>query len=96
METERVDVQKLAPHARQELRPVAVQMYRQGRSIPSIARDLGLRIPTVSGWIGKAQQGQSLTDSGKGRPLVEGRRLTPEQEARIRQEIIDWTPDQVS
>jgi transposase len=95
METERVDVRKLTPSARQELRRVAVRLFKRGQSISAIARDLGLRRPTVSEWVGRVPQGRSLADRPKGRAVGSGRRLTPEQEARIRRDIVDKTPDQI-
>lgn len=95
METERIDVRKLEPAAREQLRRTVVRMFKRGHSQSAIARELGLRRPTVSEWVGKARSGQGTKEGRRGRPLGDGRRLTPEQEACIRQDIMDKTPDQL-
>lgn len=95
METERIDLRKLDPSARHELRRIAVRLVKQGRSITAIAEDLGLRRPTVSEWGGRSKQGKSLADGPKGRAVGSGRRLTPEQEKRIRRDLVDKAPDQM-
>lgn len=95
METERIDIRKLDPSSRRELRRIALRLFKQGRSITSIAEDLGLRRPTVSTWVGRSREGKSLEDAPKGRAVGSGRRLTPEQELRVRRDIVDKTPDQM-
>lgn len=95
METERIDVRKLEPAAREQLRRTAVRMFKRGHSQAAIARELGVRRPTVTEWVSKAQSGQGLKEGQRGRPVGDGRRLTPEQEARVRQDIVDKTPDQL-
>src|SRR5512144_819493 len=96
METERIDVRKLEPAAREQLRRTTLHLHRRGHTQEAIARELGVRRPTVSGWIAQAKPGQGVKEAPRGRPLGDGRRLTPAQEERLRQAIVDQTPDQVS
>ena len=95
METERIDTRRLDPAAREQLRKTVVRMHKRGRSQESIAVELGLRRPTVTRWIGKEKSGGGTREEPRGRPLGDGRTLTPEQEDRIRKDIVDKTPDQM-
>ena len=95
MDTERIDTRKLEPAAREQLRRTALRLHRRGHSQAAIATELGLRRPTVSAWIAKAAAGQGTGEGQRGRRTGEGRRLTAAQEARIRNDLVDRTPDQV-
>jgi len=95
METERIDVRKLEPAAREQLRRTAIRMHKRGRTQETIAQELGVRRPTVSAWIGRARTGQGIKEAKRGRPLGDGRKLTQAQEERIRKDIVDHTPDQL-
>jgi transposase len=95
METERIDTRKLEPAAREQLRKTVVRMHKRGHSQESIARELGLRRPTVTCWVTKANAGAGTQEARRGRPLGNGRRLTAAQEAKIRKDIVDKTPDQM-
>jgi transposase-like protein len=70
METERIDVRKLEPAAREQLRRTAVRMFKRGHSQSAIARDLGVRRPTVSDWVGKARSGQPEFDTFSRKSLI--------------------------
>jgi transposase len=95
METERIDTRKLDPGAREQLRKTVLRMHKLGHTQESIAAELGLYRPTVTRWIGKANAGGGTHEERRGRPLGDGRTLTPEQEERIREDIVDKTPDQM-
>lgn len=95
METERIDVRKLEPAAREQLRKTALRMHKRGRSQTAIAAELGVRRATVSVWIGRVRNGGSTKDLKRGRSLGSFRRLTAAQEERIRKDIVDKTPDQM-
>lgn len=95
METERIDVRKLEPAAREQLRRTAIRMHQRGHTQEAIAQELGVRRPTVSGWLAKARAGQGPKEGKRGRPLGDGRKLTQAQEDRIRKDIVDNTPDQL-
>jgi len=45
METERIDVRKLEPAAREQLRRTAIRMHKRGRTQEAIAQELGVRRP---------------------------------------------------
>ncbi len=94
METERIDIRKLEPAAREQLRRPVIRLHQRGHQQSVIAQELGLRRPTVSGWIAKVKAGRGVKEGRRGRPLGDGRKLTPAQEEWIRQDIVDKTPDQ--
>src|SRR5512143_142537 len=94
MEMERIEVRKLEPAGREQLRRIARRLHRQGHSQTAIAEELGLRRATVSGWLAQARAGHGVNEAKRGRPLGQGRKLTPAQEQRLRQDIGDLTPDQ--
>lgn len=96
METERLDVGKLKLAAREQWRRTALRRHRRGHTQEAIARELGVRRPTVTGWIAQAQTGQGVKEAARGRPLGDGRRVTPAQEERLRQALVDKTPAQVN
>jgi transposase len=95
MEKDHIDARKLKPAAREQLRRTAIRLFRRGHTQTAIARELGLRRPTVTGWMLKAQSGQGVQEGKRGRPVGDGRRLPPEQERAIRRAIVDKTPDQM-
>ena len=57
----------------------------------------GPRPTTICHWLQRyRKQGSAgLKEAGRGRPLGNGRRLTPEQEKRIQQDLVEKTPDQL-
>lgn len=95
MDRERIDTRKLEPAAREQLRRTVLRLHRRGHSQAVIAAELGLRRPTVSAWLAKVAAGQGTGEGQRGRRMGEGRRLTAAQEARIRNDLVDRTPDQV-
>lgn len=95
MEAERIDTRKLEPAAREQLRRTVIRLHRRGHSQAAIARELGLRRPTVTLWLLKAEAGQGVKEAQRGRPAGNGRRLTPAQESVLQQDLVDKTPDQV-
>ena len=94
METERIAVRKLEPAGREQLRRIAIRLHRRGPSQTAIAEELGLRRAPISGWLAQARAGHGVKEAKRGRPLGQGRKLTPAQEQRLRQAIVDLTPDQ--
>ena len=60
METERIDTRKLEPAARELVRTTVVRMHKRGHTQESIATELGLRRPTVTLWVGKANAGGGM------------------------------------
>src|SRR5512144_2497793 len=94
METEGIDVRKLEPAGPAQLRRIAIRLRQRGQSQTAIAEELGLRRATVSGWLAQARAGHGVNEAKCGRSLGQGRKLTPAQEQRLRQDIGDLTPDQ--
>jgi len=95
METERIDIRSLESAAREQLRRTAIRLHKRGQTQTAIADTLGIRRPTVTGWLLKAKSGQGVKEHKRGRRLGTGRRLNPTQENRIRRCIVDKTPDQM-
>lgn len=95
MENERLDVRKLEPAAREQLRHTAIRLFKRGHSQVAIARDLGVRRATVAAWVSQFKSGGTLKEKPRGLPHGHGRRLTPEQEARLQKDLVDRTPDQL-
>lgn len=54
-----------------------------------------MRRSTITIWIGKARSGHGTQEAKRGRSVGEFRVLTAAQEDRIRQGIVDKTPDQM-
>src|SRR5512144_1651000 len=94
METERIDVRKQEPAGREQLRRIARRLHRRGHSQTAIAEEMGLRRATVSGGLAQARVGHGIKEATRGRPLRQERQLTPTQEQRLRQDIVDLTPAQ--
>jgi len=95
MEKERIDTRKLEPAAREQLRKTAIRMHGRGQSQITISETLGVRRSTITIWIGKARNGDGTREAKRGRAVGEFRVLTAAQEHRIRQDIVDKTPDQM-
>jgi len=91
----RIDLRTLTPEARKELKRVAIRMFKRCNNRSKVARELLLCRVTVNQWVTSyLRTGQLTEEKKRGRPLGDGRLLTPEQEQLIQQKIIDKTPDQ--
>lgn len=95
MDNERIDVRKLEPAAREQLRRSAVRLSKAGLSQRVIAEQLGLRRPTVSGWLERQAAGRGVKEAKRGRAIGQGRTLTVPQEEVVRRSVVDQTPDQL-
>jgi len=95
MKNERIDTRKLEPSAREQLRKTAIRMHQRDRSQTSISEELGVRRSTIVVWISRSGSGAGTKEAKRGRSLGEYRRLTAAQEAKIRQDLLDKTPDQM-
>lgn len=94
---EKIDVRKLEPAAREQLRCTMMRMPGRGHSQTAAAAELGINRLTVHNWAkAYAERGAAaLKDGQRGRPQGVGRALTPAQEERVKKELIDLTPDQL-
>ena len=92
-----IDLRTLSPQSREELRRVAIRRFKAGIKKSAIARELGIRRPTISRWLVTYERtGRISQKEGKrGRPLGNGRSLTPAQEASIQKDIVEQLPDQL-
>ena len=95
MKTDRIDVRSMAPAAREQLRRTVIRMHERGHSQLAISDTLGIRRPTITGWLNKVKLGEGVKEKKRGRRIGTGRRMTPSQEEQIRRSIIDQTPDQM-
>lgn len=95
MDNERIDVRKLEPAAREQLRRMAIRLSKAGHSHQVIAEQLGLRRPTVTTWLGRQAAGLSVKEDKRGRAVGQGRTLTVPQEEAVRRSVVDQTPDQL-
>ena len=94
---EHEDARTLPAAAQEEKRKLAVRLCKSGMNYTEIAEAVGVHRVTVSKWCrGYAEQGAvALKSRTRGRAEGTHRRLSPAQEARVRQLICDKTPDQL-
>lgn len=94
---EHEDARKLKSEAQQERRRQVIRAYKRGVNRHRIAEQVGLSYTAVRMIVRRyAQHGQSGLEMGRrGRPQGSGRRLTAEQEERIRRLIRDQRPEQL-
>ena len=70
-------------------------MYKRSNNRSAVARELAICRVTINQWVASyLQSGKLIEEKKRGRPLGNGRRLTPDQEQVIQKKIIDKTPDQ--
>lgn len=93
----KIDTRKLSAEHQEDKRLLAVKLYEKRHTQSEIGELLCVHRDTVGKWIRKArQQGvDSLKAKRRGRRKGVGRSLTPEDEAYIRNRIIDQRPDQL-
>ena len=91
------DFRKLPPVTQAELRRVAVNMVRSGKSRIEAAEAVGVNRRFVGEWVHAfAQDGEAALAGGKrGRRPGEQQALSPRQEALIRRLIVNKCPDQL-
>jgi transposase len=91
------DFRKLQPITQAELRRVAVNMVRSGKSRIEVAKAVGVNRRFVGEWVQAfAQGGEAALAGGKrGRRPGEQKALSPRQEALIRRLMVGKCPDQL-
>jgi len=94
---DKIDIRKLAPGAREQLRQTAVRMVKRGHTQTAVASELGIHRLVVGKWVrAYAINGiQALKEPARGRPSGSGRSLSPAQEAVLERKLIDHAPDQL-
>ncbi|MDY6010800.1 MAG: IS630 family transposase [Duodenibacillus sp.] len=92
------DARRHTPDQLKLLRVRAFAMRREGFPVPSICKALGVGRSTVFKWfkIAKSTSEEEAINGGKrGRPQGVGAKLTRQQEAQVRQWLIDKNPRQM-
>jgi transposase len=94
---ERIDTKKLSREVREQMRRECVRMRKKGISRAEVADILGLNPSTVSQWWQAYQRegARSFKLGIPGKRKGQGRKLSPEQEKRIQELLIDKTPDEL-
>ena len=90
------DFRKLPPATQAELRRVAVNMVRSGKSRIEVADAMGVNRRFVGEWVRAFEAGgeAALAGGKRGRRPGEQKALSPRQEATIRRLIVEKCPDQ--
>jgi transposase len=91
------DFRSLSPSAQAELRRVAVNMVRSGKSRIEVADAVGVNRRFVGAWVRafKLSGEAALVGGKRGRRPGEQKALSPRQEAMIRRLIVERCPDQL-
>ena len=91
------DARKLSPSVQEEKRRLAIRLWKRGNQIKSIACAVGVSAQAVSGWIKRynAEGPAALKARKRGPKVGSSRRLTREQEQRLKKMISVNAPDQL-
>ena len=94
---ERVDLRKAPKAVREQKRLEAIRMRKDGMSRQKVAEILGVSPWCVSQWYSayKEEGTKALKVKSPGVKEGDGRSLSPEQEAHIRNLLVDKTPEQL-
>lgn len=94
---EKIDARKLPASAIEEKRRQAVQLRKKGLTRAEIGEIVGVHADTVGRWLKSYRDrgAQSLKLNPRGRREGSGRRLDGNQERKIKQLLVDKTPDQL-
>ena len=94
---ENIDARKLPASAVEEKRRQAVKLRKKGMTRAQIGEIVGVHADTVGRWLKayESQGAKALKLKVRGRREGSGRRLDPDQERKIRNLLLDKTPDQL-
>lgn len=94
---EKIDARKHSPETQYEIRKQVVRLRKQGIPNKVLAQGVGISIGCASKiWQSYKKEGSRAIKLGRrGRRMGEKRTLTTEQEAQVKQALIDKTPDQL-
>ena len=97
MEIEKIDARKISTDAQKEKRILAMKLRDKGMKNSEVAQLIGVNPATVSVWRSKyLKDGKKALEIGqRGRRDGDKKRLTPDQEKRIIQKLIDTNPQQL-
>ncbi len=94
---EKIDARKLKPEAQQQLRHQAVRLRKKGFTHKQIAEIISAHPTRICRWCRAYEESghTGVKIKQRGRKTGSGRRLSAEQEKRLREMIRDKTPDQL-
>ncbi len=94
---EKIDARKLKKEVQQQLRLQAVRLRSKGMTYKEIGEIVGVYPDTVGRWCRDYEKHgtKGIKIRPRGRKLGDQRTLTPEQERRIQNAIVDKEPDQL-
>jgi transposase len=96
---DKIDGRKLKPEGRNQLRHLVIRLRRQsGMPAEDLAKVAGVHVSTVKDWLARAKREgiDSLTEKRRGRPVGTCRKLTMAQEVWLREQIVGYTPQQMT
>lgn len=93
----KIDARKLPSSVQEEKRKQAMRLHKQGMSYKEIAELVEVHFETVGKWVRahRALGMKALSSKVRGRKRGVAKKLTLKQEKKIRELIIDKTPDQL-
>lgn len=96
---DKIDARKLKPEGRNQLRQLVIRLRQQsGMAADDLAQVAGVHVSTVKDWLARAKREGvgSLTEKQRGRPVGACRKLTMAQEVWLREQIVGYTPQQMT
>lgn len=96
---EKIDARKLTPEGRNQVRRLVIRLRQQaGLPVEDLAKVAGAHVSTVKAWLAQANREgvESLTEKPRGRPVGACRKLTLTHEVWLREQIVGYTPQQIS
>lgn len=93
----KIDARTLSTHHQEDKRYLALRLCGKGHTQAEVGELLGVHRDTVGKWVRKARaHGEAVLQAKRrGRRQGAGRTLEAQEEARIRQRLIDKRPDQL-
>lgn len=94
---EKIDARKLTPRELSEKRKIVIKLRKKGMSNKEVAEIVGVSPQTTSGYYAQyKREGKKVFDvKSAGCPKGTHKRLTPDQENKIKRKLIDTNPQQL-
>ncbi|MFQ3247431.1 MAG: transposase [Arenicella sp.] len=93
----KIDARKRSIEVQQHNREQAIRLYLDGISRAEIAKVIDVHYGTLAGWIRRYNQGgiEALQIGSRGRSKGEGRKLTANQEQKLKEILVGKSPEQM-
>jgi transposase len=93
----KIDARKRSIEVQQHNREQAIRLYLDGISRAEIAKVIDVHYGTLAGWIRRYNQGgiEALQIGSRGRRKGEGRKLTANQEQKLKEILVGKSPEQM-